>query len=113
MQLSRFTRLITLLLAAIQFAAPAVASVAEGAFLRRVADPQSHVEQFGQNDCTPAHPADCAICRFLSGNAGETPAVAALVVPVARYERPVMLTETAAGAARRGFDARGPPAIAG
>jgi hypothetical protein len=113
MQLSRFARFITLLLAAIQFAAPAVASVAEGAFSRRVADPQSHVEEYGQNKCTPAHPADCAICRFLSGNASETPVVASLAIPTALSERPLAVAETAVGAARRGFDARGPPAIAG
>lgn len=113
MPISRLTRFLTLLLAAIQFAAPALASVAEGWFSRRVADPQSHVEQYGQNDCTPPHPADCAICRFLGDNAADQPAQPTLFVSVVPQVAPIVRITEGSGPERQGFDARGPPAIAG
>jgi hypothetical protein len=110
---SRFVRFVTLLLAAIQFAAPGVASVAEGSFSQRAVDTRAHVEDHGQKDCAPPHAADCALCRFLSGTLGhiDMPALPA----VARAALPVTDSRTSAGASaeRQGFDARGPPAIAG
>ena len=110
---SRFARFLTLLLAAIQFAAPAVASVAEGTFSRRVIDPTSHIEEHGQKDCVPPHGADCAICRYL-GNAADHPEVAALPVDLTTASAvPVVSQSFASSVDRQGFDARGPPAAVG
>ena len=110
---SRFARILILLLAAIQFAAPAAASVAEGNFARRGVDPRAHVEEHGQKDCAPPHSADCAICRYLVNNVGSVPAPALLVAIVAEQPEPAVAISLGASADRDGFDARGPPAIVG
>jgi hypothetical protein len=107
---SRFARFITMVFAAIQFAAPAVASVGEGVFSSRVVDPSSHVEEHGQKDCAPPHSADCAICRYLVDNNGSAPVAALLVAIVAEEPAPVVAISLGETADREGFDARGPPA---
>ena len=113
MILSRFARYVTLVLAAIQFAAPGVASVGEGVFSRRVTDPRAHIEDQAQRDCVPPHSADCAICRYLVDNVGHTEAPA--VPPVVAVVRAVAVAQRAlvSSAELHGFEARGPPAIAG
>jgi hypothetical protein len=110
---SRFLRLVTLVLAAIQFAAPAVATVAEGTYARRVIDPTSHVEEHGQKDCVPPHAADCTVCRYLVDNAGDVHTPTLGVAIEAAQAEPVAPTTLNAWADRDGFEARGPPAIAG
>ena len=106
-------RLVTLLLAAIQFAAPAVTSVAEGAYSRRVIDPTSHIEEHGQKDCVPPHAADCAVCRYLVDNVGDIHVPTLGVEIQTAQAEPVAPTTLNAWADRDGFEARGPPAIAG
>ena len=113
MPLPRYARFLILLLAAIQFAAPAVASVAEGAFSQRVADPAAHIEEKGQTDCTPPHAADCAICRYLIDGTGCMPALGSAFIVADAPPSPTTAVVAASGPARQGFDARGPPAIAG
>jgi hypothetical protein len=113
MPLSRSMRFLTLLLAAIQFAAPALVSVADGAFAKQVREPGVHVESTGSTDCTPPHAADCTVCRFLSGNVGEAQLPSALAIPAGAQPTPPSVAVDALGALRQGFDARGPPAVAG
>src|SRR4051812_29416316 len=110
---SRFARILTMVFAAIQFAAPAAASIGEGVFSHRASNTQVHIEESGQKDCAPPHSADCAICRYLVDNAGSVPATAALVAIVADQPEPVVAASLGVSADREGFDARGPPAIAG
>lgn len=110
---SRFARIITMVFAAIQFAAPAVASVGEGVFSTRVVDPRAHVEEHGQQDCAPPHSADCAICRYLVNSTGSAPATPLSVAIVAVQPEPAVAGSMGASADRDGFDARGPPAFAG
>src|SRR4051812_7157559 len=110
---SRFARIITMVFAAIQFAAPAAASVGEGVFAHRAGNAQVHVEESGQKDCAPPHSADCAICRYLVDNTGAVPSAAVLVAIVADQPEPVVAVSVGASADGDGFDARGPPAIAG
>lgn len=110
---SRFARFVTLLLAAIQFAAPAVASVAEGEFSRRVVDSVAHIEEHGQKDCAPPHAADCAICRYLVDNAGH-PEIAALPLDLQTVNSVAVVRESFGSSVdRQGFEARGPPATVG
>jgi hypothetical protein len=74
-------RILTILLAAIQFAAPGIVAVADGAFAKQVRDPGSHVESAGGEQCTPPHAADCTVCRFLSDNSADiAPAIASPAV---------------------------------
>jgi hypothetical protein len=110
---SRFARLVTLVFAAIQFAAPAVASVTEGIFSNRVIDARAHIEDHAQTDCAPPHTADCAVCRYLVDNAGTVSTAPVLVAIVVTQPSPVVAVSLGATAERQGFDARGPPATAG
>ena len=110
---SRFARFLTLILAAIQFATPGVASVAEGTFARRVVDPKPHVEEHGQKDCTPPHGADCAICRYLVDNVGHPEMPALLPNFAAVPTMPGIPESFGSGWERQGFEARGPPVTAG
>lgn len=111
MSLSRFARFLTLMLAAIQLAAPALVSVADGAYAKLVRDPGVHVEASGINECMPPHAADCSVCRFLSGNGAGAPERIVESVPtsvtvlVDETVDPVVLI--AAGAAR----SRAPPSV--
>lgn len=110
---SPLARFLTLILAAIQFATPGIASVAEGNFARRVVDPRAHVEEHGQKDCVPQHGADCAVCRYLVDNVGH-PEAPAVVPDFAAVRTPAVVRESfGSGIERQGFEARGPPAIAG
>src|SRR3954464_1162240 len=109
MALSRVTRFITLLLAAVQFAAPAVASVADGAVGGRAQG--SHIEEVGQNRCTPPHSADCAICRFISNNVGETTGAAAQVGAMALVGHVPLFAALGNLPTRQGFDSRAPPTL--
>jgi hypothetical protein len=110
---SRFARFLTLLFAAIQFAAPAVASVAEGSFSRRVIDPASHIEAHGQKDCLPPHAADCAMCRYLA-NGADHPAMAAVPLDFTTATSVAIVAQSFASSVdRQGFEARGPPATTG
>jgi hypothetical protein len=109
---SRFARLMMLLLAAIQFAAPAVTSVADGIFANQVVDARAHIEDQPTSDCEPPHSADCTVCRFLVDNSGAVtaPAVAgAIVVEQAQPDARMTLRAAIDG---QPFDARGPPAFA-
>ena len=110
---SRFARLLTLILAAIHFAGAGVASVAEGSFARRVVDPRAHVEEHGQKDCLPPHGADCVVCRYLVDNVGH-PELPAVVLDFANVGTTAVVQESFDSAPeRQGFEARGPPAVAG
>jgi hypothetical protein len=53
--------------AVLQFALPAAASVADASLERAaVRAPSGHVESTSTAACRPAHPAECALCQFLS-----------------------------------------------
>lgn len=112
-RLSRLTRCLTLLFAAMQIATPAFVSVADGARDRSVREEGSHVEQFGQNACTPPHSADCAACRFLSGNVGDVSPTVSMFVSTDVAPAPGRLVAVGSAAARDGFNSRAPPILLG
>ena len=111
MTLPRYARFLTLLLAAIQFAAPAVVSVADGAFSKIVRDPGVHVESSGDTECTPPHGADCGVCRYLtSGSTG--PVGRGGDLPEAETRSRFIATSQLHGAIVRGAtQSRAPPAV--
>jgi hypothetical protein len=109
---SRFAHLMMLLLAAIQLAAPAVTSVADGIFATQVVDATAHIEDQPTSDCEPPHSADCTVCRFLVDNTGTLVASALGVAIVVEQPEPDVLRARGLAAERQGFDARGPPALA-
>lgn len=109
--LSRPVRFLTLLLAAMQFAVPAVVSVVDGVVARHGRESATHIEEFGQNACKPPHSADCAVCRFLSTTHGQVDASVAAAVVTTIAPSPTTLVAHSATAAPQGFDSRAPPAI--
>jgi hypothetical protein len=108
-RLSRPVRFLTLLLAAMQFAVPAVVSVVDGTVARSARESGTHIEAFGDNQCKPPHSADCAICRFLSTTHGQVGTPVAAVVLTKIAPPPTTLVALAGTAARHGFDSRAPP----
>lgn len=65
-RLSSLSRVVTVVLAALQFAAPAIVSVIDGVASKRASQVASHVEAAAADRCTPPHAADCSICRYLT-----------------------------------------------
>jgi hypothetical protein len=67
-------RLVTLLFALLQLALPTLASVADARLERESESPRAaaHVESPGGSTCPRIHPADCALCQFVSA-AGAAP----------------------------------------
>jgi hypothetical protein len=64
---SRRLRLFALVWAALQFALPASAMLADARLA--VASPgRAHVEEAPGRDCTPVHSPDCAVCKHLSAS---------------------------------------------
>jgi hypothetical protein len=111
--MSRLTRAITFLFAAVQFALPAVASVADGAAAAGGRNSAAHIESKGDRDCKPPHTADCAICRFLSATHSQTRSAATVELPVGKIITPEALVLFSPTSARRGFNSRAPPIVLG
>lgn len=68
-------RFLTLLVAVSQLAAPSLASIADAALEReseRSPRAAAHVESHGSPQCPRLHPADCALCQFLTAPASAT-----------------------------------------
>src|SRR5687767_4468081 len=109
------TRLVFLLAAVLQTAAPGAVALADG-WLRGSAAAgvsSAHVEALGGgSECPAAHVDDCTLCRALSLT-GLPHRVPALVVADAAGALPIPLgaAEGSAGGARRRPPPRAPPAV--
>ena len=112
-RMSRPVRTLTLLLAAIQFAVPAVVSVADGALAQSGRGSGMHVEDVGNNHCKPPHSADCAICQFLSTVHSQTTPAAVAVISQHVGSTPTAAIAQAVASDRRGFNSRAPPTLLG
>ena len=111
--LSRALRLLTLLLAAMQFAVPAVVSMADGVSAYAGRKVVAHVEPTGGNNCAPSHSPDCVCCRFLSTVFGVNDASAATEVVADATPRIDTVVVTHATTTRQGLHSRAPPALLG
>jgi len=109
--MSRPTRLLTLALAAVQFALPAVASVTDGILAGSGRNDAAHVEDVARSQCKPPHAADCAICRFLSIDQAKSSAERIAFLSVERATAANVLLSRRIDAARAGFDSRAPPTL--
>ena len=110
-RVSRPVRFMTLCLAALQFALPGVASIADGAIARSTRNEVSHVEDVAQKSCKPPHSADCVVCRFLSTTIGQSAAVAAPIVVEGVIAMPTTVVATGLAAELYGFNSRAPPKL--
>lgn len=108
-RLSRSVRMVILLFAAMQFAVPAVVSVADGAVARVGPEQAPHVEGLGTNACARIHPADCLLCRVLSTTI--SPPRGPVSVPVVSDVQSPSRTLIAvlATTPSHGFNSRAPP----
>lgn len=108
-RLSRSVRLLALLLAAMQFAVPAVVSVVDGAQARGGRNSASHVEEVGGKQCRPPHSEDCLVCRFLSATHNVTIPVAAPAMDEQRATVSDAAVTPCLVTGRYGFNPRAPP----
>ena len=107
--LSRPVRLLTLLLAAMQFAVPALVSVADGSGARAGRTSAAHIEEVGGKQCRPPHSEDCLICRFLSATHQAASSAAPACVGEEISSPSASLVSPSAVDDRRGFNSRAPP----
>ena len=72
-------RLLALLWATLQLASPAAGAVADGQQFAKAGGgaPAAHVESTSSEACPVVHAPDCAMCRYLSQNAGTVAAATA------------------------------------
>jgi hypothetical protein len=106
-----FIRFLTLLLAAMQFALPGVASVVDGAAARAEPDSRSHVEDVAQTSCKPPHSADCVVCQFLSTSLAQVGTTATATVSSWVPAKPMGAVAVHSSASRFDFNSRAPPNI--
>jgi len=107
--LSRPVRFVTLLLAAVQFAVPAVVSVADGDAALAGRNSGTHIEEVGGKQCRPPHSEDCLICRFLSAAHAVTSSAAPSVVVEVIASPSAALVAACTVGDRHGFNSRAPP----
>ncbi len=60
---------LTLLLAVMQLASPAMSAIADARIAARAGEPIAHVESTSATGCPVLHSADCVVCRYLSSAA--------------------------------------------
>jgi hypothetical protein len=65
-QRSRFVRSVWLAFAALQLALPGAAALADANLDSAGAQERAHIESHSTTACARVHPADCALCRFLT-----------------------------------------------
>ena len=111
MPLSRPTRFLTLVFAAIQFAVPALVSVADGVVARGGRNSASHVEDVGGKQCRPPHTEDCVVCRFLSATHSTAAASSQPAIVQSVASNPTTFDARATVADRYGFNSRAPPTL--
>jgi len=111
---TRLNRLGLLLVAVFQLLLPAFASVADArAEAASERGAVAHIESHGTSSCVPVHPADCAICQVVAGNATVSRAPAIRVAPerVISVSLPAYDGQAVGALARRGPSQRAPPVV--
>jgi hypothetical protein len=63
---SRFVRSVWLAFAALQLVLPGAAALADASLDIAGAHERAHIESHSTTACARVHPADCALCRFLT-----------------------------------------------
>src|SRR5215208_3093594 len=107
----RAIRFLTLCLATLQLALPAVVSVLDGSVARAGRDARAHVEDVAQSSCREPHSADCAICQFLSASHGQARNVEVATVPQAAASVRATPVAVYGSASHSRLHSRAPPSI--
>lgn len=81
----RWIRVLTGILALLQVAAAPATALADALFASDPSAAVAHVEEHSSKSCQPPHSADCAFCRYLTGNAA-TPRRAKAVREIVRHD---------------------------
>jgi hypothetical protein len=110
-QVPLLVRVLAVVLALLQSATPAFAAVADGLLAQRDGGRPAvvHVEDRQQPNCQPVHPADCALCQFLTLAAEPVSLGAPFVAAAARPALPPAPEGARPSVARALHSARAPP----
>jgi hypothetical protein len=82
-------RIVVFLWAALQLALPGSLATLDGASaLRDGVNGTSHVEEHSSKSCRPPHPAECGLCRYLSGHSVKPSSLERPLWPGVRVARP-------------------------
>ena len=112
LRLRRGFRVVTLFVAMAQIAIPSALVILDGIATARSVRSISHAESSPGKDCTPAHSADCLICRFVSSVATDAARPAHNVWPRARAPHPRITAAILAAVAVPALPlSRAPPAV--
>ena len=103
-------RFLAVLWASLQFAMPALGSLADARFAAAAGDPVSHVESKSSASCPAVHAPDCAVCRYLSGGSSAPENAAAVHIDAARAGAQARTRSAIAHVAVTLPDGRAPPA---
>ena len=104
-------RFLALLWAGLQLGSPAVGSLADANLAAAAGDPVALVESGTSSTCAVIHPADCAVCRYLSGTAPAPDAQASANANAARGGAYLPASSAAAFLAVVLPNGRAPPAL--
>lgn len=106
------SHVIVLILAALQFAVPGLAALADGLAARTSAHATAHIESGTERDCVRVHESDCVFCQFLSTSAAPASAeTVAALAEVVREAPPLADSAPRVRAIARPGDPRGPPGV--
>jgi hypothetical protein len=93
---SRFVRSVWLCFATLQLLLPGAAALADATLDIAGAHERAHIESHSTTACARVHPADCALCRFLTtAFASEAAATIPTSEAVPRIAPPVVLSRPA------------------
>lgn len=111
MRRTRLLRLLSVVWAGLQLAAPAIGSLADARLAAASGDAVAHVESTTSTTCPVFHAPDCAICRYLSGTA-PLPDAPVAVAPIIEGARGVVGSNTGTSAFALVLpDGRAPPTV--
>lgn len=112
-RLNRTVRLFAALAAAMQFALPAVVSVADGIVARENQKTEYRPDGVNQSNQKPAHPVDCLLCWYLSVNLAQPVALVPLLPPLPVAPLVELPADRVVAAPRPGHHSRAPPTLLG
>ena len=112
-RVNRTVRLFAALAAAMQFALPAVVSVADGILARESQTTEYRPEGVNQNAQKPAHPVDCLLCWYLSVNLAQPGVPVPPLPPLAVAPLVELPVEGGVAAPLPGHRSRAPPTLLG
>ena len=108
---SRWSRLVTMLFAAAQFALPASLSIGDAIASNDGRAARSHVEDTTRAGCKTPHADDCTVCRYLTALAAPACPDAPRIPRLMRGELTGLARASGGSPRAHGFLSRAPPGL--